>query len=507
MTATARRPAAAPTGWRALAAVVVLAAGLASPDGLRGQDVSFSPRPDLPEERRLQRVLEAGGYTLWSRDTVLAREDTVPGPLLVLEASVRLAGHVEGDVHVVAGDLFLRPGARIAGDAVVLGGGYYASSRAEVTGEVVYRPNLLLGVLPRDGGWDIYHVGGERRAVDLDGLAGFHAPAYRRVDGWTLGWGGTVRAVELPAEPGLYGAVRVHTAGPRKLEGTVGAAVHPTGTLRLSVEAERRTLTRDGWIRGDVLNTLSYLAGFGDFRNYYRGERLTLRASSTREQGLIPSAWIGWEEATSLQALPLGVLFEDDDDVRTNPTVDDGRAWSVGGRLAYRRRTGDRRLRAELSAEAADSTVGGDFSYLMGEARTRYRGPGPASHRIELFGITRWDLAGRPPRQRWSALGGSGSLPILADLSLRGPRLLYLDATYLVPITALRAPVLGPPWIFLRNALGTAWRDGTDFALEDNLVAGVRYLFFEAGLAVDVTRADLRSEFLLGGRFPARLLP
>lgn len=489
-----------------LALAAVLAAALPARGGLRAQEVRFSPRPDVPEERRLAQLLEAGGYTLWTRDTVLARGDSVRGPLLVLQASVRLDAPVTGDVHVVDGDLFLRPGARLEGDAVVLGGGYYASSRAEVAGEVVYRPNLLLDVLPRDGGWEIYHVREERSAVELDGLAGFHVPTYRRVDGWTLGWGGSVRAVDLPAEPGLHGAVRLHTAGSRKWEGTVGASVHPTGSVRVSLEAERRTLTRDGWIRGDVLNTLSYLAGSGDYRNYYRGERATLRVGSTSDQGLAPAVWLAREEASSLQARALGVLFDDDRDVRPNPVVDDGGTWSVGAELGYRRRTGDRRLVARVSAELADSTVGGDFSFLTGEARVGYRGPAPADHRVELFGITRWDLSGRPPRQRWSALGGTGTLPVLETLSRRGPRLFYLGATYVVPVPALRVPVLGGPRLFLRNSVGSAWNAGEPVDLEDNVTLGVRYLFLELGVAVDVTEGDLPAELLLGAHFPTRFL-
>lgn len=490
------------SGLAALVLAALPALAAPAPGGLAAQQVAFAPRPDVPEERRLARFLEAGGYTLWTRDTVLARGDTVRGPLLVLEASVRLDGPVTDDVYVVAGDLFLRPGARLAGDAVVLGGGYYASSSAEVAGEVVYRPNLLLDVVPREGGWEIYHVRDAREAVVLDGLGGFHLPTYRRVDGWTFGWGGAVRAVGVPAEPGLYGTVRLHTAGPRKLEGTLGAAVHPTGDLRVSVEGERRTLTRDGWIRGEVVNTLAYLAGLGDLRDYYRGERATLRVTSTEEQGLMPGGWVRWEEASSLEALPLGVLFEDDEAFRPNPAVDEGEIVSVGAELAYRRRGRVRRLVVGAKAEAADSGLGGDFSFLYGEVEASYRGPGPAEHRVELFGLTRWDLAGRLPRQRWSAVGGTGTLPVLADLSRRGPRMIYLDAAYLVPMAPLRLPVLGTPRLVLRNSLGSAWGSGEDVALEDNVIAGVRFLFLEAGVAVDVTDEDLPTEFLLGARFP-----
>ena len=246
--------------------------------------------------------------------------------------------------------------------------------------------------------------------------------------------------------------------------------------------------------------------GGDDYRNYYRGERATLRIASTAARGLSPAVWVRWEDATSLDALPLGVLFEDDGAVRPNPAVDDGEAWTVGAKLGYRRRTGDSRLVASLSAEAADSTVGGDFSFVTAEAQTGYRGPGPAGHRVELFGIARWDLSGRLPRQRWSAVGGNGTFPVLGLLSRRGPRLVYLDATYVVPLPTLRVPVLGGPRIFVRNSLGSAWSEGESVDLEDNVSVGLRYLFLELGVALDVTDGDLPAEILVGGHFPGRFL-
>jgi hypothetical protein len=159
---------------------------------------------------------------------------------------------------------------------------------------------------------------------------------------------------------------------------------------------------------------------------------------------------------------------------------------------------------AEVRAEAADSTAAGDFSFLLGEARIAWRRPGLPGHRFELFGIARYDLAGSLPRQRWSALGGEGTLPTLRVLERRGPRMFFLSSTYLVPVEPLRVPVFGSPRVFLRNSVGAAWRNGGTLRVEDNVSAGVRVLFLEAGLAVDVTESDLDPEFLIGGRFPTR---
>lgn len=490
-----------PVRWAWLLAAAALFGGSAA---LAGQEVRFNPRPDYPEERRLAAFLETGSYRILSSDTVLAAGDSVAGDLLVLEATVRSSAAIGGSVFVVGGDLFLRPGARIAGDVVALGGGFYRSERAQVAGAVTYRPNLLLRVVPEEGGWEILHPQEEREPLELDGLYGLHLPTYQRVDGVTMGWGATARAVGMPAQPELAVDARFHTQGTGQGEGTAVLALHPTGGTRVSVTAERRTRSMDRWIRGDVANSLSYLLGLDDFRDYYQAERLRLEVASTSRRGWSPSVWFEGEEASSLRARPLTTLFEDDEDVRPNPPIDPGRTWAAGLDVTYRRRTGESRLVARLGAEAADSTVAGDFSYLLGEAAVGYHGPAPAGHRLELYGIARVDVAGRLPRQRWSALGGTGTLPVLGTLALKGPRLLFASATYLVPIGPLRAPVVGAPKLFLRNALGTTWREDGTFRLEDNVAVGVRYLFLELAGAVDVTRSEFDADLVLGASFPGR---
>lgn len=488
-----------------VAALVVLAFLILSPASAAGQEVRFSPRPDVPEERRLRDFVREGGYRLTTRDTVVAADDTVRTSLLVLEATVRLAGRVEGDVYVVSGDLFLRPGARIRGDVVVLGGGFYSSSRAEVDGGTAYRPELLLRVVPRDGGYEILHVEERQEAVDLDGLAGFHLPTYRRVDGWTFGWGGTVRATGLAWQPTLEGAVRLHTEGDPVAEATLRNVWHPTGTFQFGVEAERRTHSNDRWILGEFSNSFSYLFGIGDFRDYYRAERASAWVGWPEREGWGGVLSLNWEQAESLRARPLHVFFEDDEDFRPNPGVDDGRIWSLGAEVHYRRRTARSRLLARFRLEGADSTAAGEFSFLKGEATVAWRGGGWADHRVELFGIGRHDLAGSLPRQRWSALGGVGTLPTLGVLERRGPRLLFLEATYLVPVEPLRVPMLGAPAFFVRNAVGSAWREDAALKVEDNVMAGVRFLFLELQLAVDVTESELDPEVVLGATFPSRL--
>lgn len=498
-------PPCAARGWAAAAAVLL--ATFLLPPVAEAQEVTFTPRPDRPAERRLDQFLEAGGFRIVSQDTVVASGDTIRGDVLVLGANLRSAGVVEGHLFAVTGDVFLRPGASVTGDVIVLSGGWYTSEQASVAGTVTYRPNLLLRIVPRNGSWQIFHPREELPAVELDGLSGLHAPVYRRVDGWTFGWGGTLRATDFPAQPSLSGAVRFHTEGAEQLEGTLRASLYPTGSLRIGLAAERRTRTMDGWIRGDLANSASYLLGLGDFRNYYRAERVVLEAASTAAEGWAPSVALQWEEARSLEARPLDVLFEDDEDVRPNPPVDPGRITSVQAGLTFRERTPEGRFTGRFGLEAADSAVAGDFSFLAAEAQLAWRRRILSGHRLEMLGLARWDLSGRLPGQRWSDLGGTGSLPTLEPLARRGPRLAFASATWLMPVDALSVPVLGAPRFFLRHALGNAWAEGQDFDLRADVVAGVRFLFVEAGVALDVTAEEAGPELVLGVGFPGRFRP
>lgn len=494
-----------PVGLRTLvgATLGILLCSAAVGPTLQAQDVSFSPRPNRPDERRLAEFLERGDRLTWTRDTVLASGSVVRGDLLVLEATVRSAGRIEGDVYVVAGDLFLRPGAEVEGDVVVLGGGYYGSSRARIAGERIYRPNLLLRVMPRDGGYVIYHVDRPSRVFTPHGLYGVRMPTYDRVDGWRFGWGGILRAPGTPWGPSLDGTLRYSTER-EKLEGTGTLSVYPGGRLRLGLQAERSTRSRDEWIRGDVSNSLSYLFGAGDFRNYYRADALAVELERTAPTGISAALAVEWEDASSLEARPLTVFFGDDEDVRSNPSIDDGETWSVQGRLGFHFRDGDHRVSTEARLEVADADVAGDFTYTLGEARAAWQRPMPGGHLVELYTIVRGDLAGSPPRQRWSALGGGATLPTLADLELRGPRMGFLQATYLVPLQALALSPLGTPSVFGRGAVGTVWGAGDDAVLRENVSLGIRLFFLETALVLEPSGGRLQGEFRLGGTFPTR---
>lgn len=468
------------------------------------QEVKFTPGADNPTERQLETFLDQDEYAILAADTILRDGQTpIEGSLLVLNASVRVATIVEGSVYVVDGDLFLRPGARIEGDVVVLGGGYYASGLAEVDGQVIYRPNDLYSVVARDDGWTIFPLQEVPKAVELHGLYGFGFPYYQRVDALTLRWGATLRATGWAWRPSLEGEVRFLTEE-GDFQGTVEQYWYPSGSLRFGFEAERVTRTNEDWMRGDISNSLSFFFVGDDFRNYYGADRVAFAVRGSETAAWWPALSVQWEDASSKEAQSQFVLFGSDD-TEPNPPIDEGEIVSLVLDVGTRHRSARSRFEGLLHLEAADSSVAGDFSFLFGEALVHWITPGFGAHEVELFGIARGDISGALPRQRWSAFGGRATLPTFDLLSFYGPRLVYGQASYLVPIPALRVVMIGPPKVLLRVATGSAWESGESAGFEMNLVAGVRWSVVEAGLAVDPGGSDPTSRFYAILRFPGDL--
>ena len=467
------------------------------PDGALAQvrDVRFEPRRGEEVEARLAAFLEQG-YTLWTQDTVLSSDQSVDGNLLILEASVRLSGSVGGSVYVIDGDLFLRPGARIDGNLVVLGGGFYSSTRATVEGTVDYRPSLTYAVVPEDGAYRIYYAREPLPPFEFHGLYGFGLPTYQRVDAVTLSWGATLRASGWAWRPDLSFDGRFKT-GPAKFDGTIRQLWHPSEKLQFGWELERATRNNEEWIWGTLVNSLSYFFAEEDVRDYYLADRAALTVGRPAGPGLVPSFTFQYEKADTLSARDYFVVFPNDS-VRPNPPIDPGETVSGILALAHRSPRGEPGLDAQVLFEGATSDLAGDFSFLLAELRARWEQPTVAGQQVKVFLEARGDLAGQLPGQRWSAFGGVGTLPTFQALEFRGPRLLFGSVSYFVPLL---------PWAsesaavnFVTHArTGSAWNEGQSAEFQTNLIFGVRVFFAEAGVAIDPRTGRVVAELVLSG--------
>ena len=125
---------------------LVLAIGLAlwsAPATAQVVDTTLI-RARLPQDvAREVAALFNATTTRTTEQTEIPAGREVQGDIAVLNGPVIIAGHVVGRVLAINADVLLRPGARIDGDLLVVGGDVEGRERATIGGELrVYRPPL-----------------------------------------------------------------------------------------------------------------------------------------------------------------------------------------------------------------------------------------------------------------------------------------------------------------------------------------------------------------------------
>lgn len=468
--------------------------------GLLGQPVSaqrveLAGRGDLEHDARLEALL-SGPYTLIARDTVIANGTTVPGPVLVVGATLRVNGTIEGDLYVVEGNVFLRPTAVVTGQIFNISGGFYPSEQASIATVAVNDPNAPyeLERLP-DGTLRI--VGTNRRtAFVLDGIFGAHIPTYDRVNGLSLAAGAGYAPPPIGRTEPLLHAWAAYRFERSEVEG--GAELSATRRrTTVAIGAERNTLTADRWRRGDLTNSVAAIFSGKDYRNYYAADRGWIEVRRLLEEGVrTTNAFVRLqaEDATSLETGDPWHLFGDS--LRFNPPVAEERLTSViaGGvmELEQPRLVAELNLEAEAAFEALDGARSFQRVAFWGEGAV----PGLANHTVELEWHLRAPLGGAPlPRQRWTFLGGSSTLYTLDLGSLAGDRVAFAGLRYAIPLPILRGGMLGGPQLVLLHHAGTAWSDSctgltpapcsTEPDLHQNLGVELRFPLFYARVVID----------------------
>jgi len=140
----------------------------------------------------------------------------------------------------------------------------------------------------------------------------------------------------------------------------------------------------------------------------------------------------------------------------------------------------------QLTNEAAAFDVG-DRRFVQSTLHGEIRFPTFAAqefwlttHLVHTFGDT-------APPQRWSYLGGAGTITTLPLLTLGGDRLLYVESNYYVPLQRFDLPILGTPSLTLRHIIGSAGV-GKLPSFEQNLGLRVALSFARFDAVVDPAR-------------------
>ncbi|MBX6333402.1 MAG: hypothetical protein IRY91_16260 [Gemmatimonadaceae bacterium] len=454
------------TSGRHIAARLALTAALlALPASLRAQGTRVYVRHAPPGEAgALLRDVLAHPYELryerWN--TRLFRDSVVDRTVLVIGSSATVASTVHGDVVVVGGDLFLQPGAHIDGRAIAYGGGVYDSQQASVGGgRFAFRDVRIDAVRTPEGTALDYRPapppeGPQRVTFPL--LYGLRIPAYRRVDGVSLPWG---PRITLGEEAVVLDPTVTYRSDLGAWDPALAAHVALGESWSLDAFGGRTTLTNDRWIQSEVTNSLTVLAAGRDYRNYWRADRIEGRL--TRE----------WSADVGQIALWGGARTERDWSVAA------GGPWSIWGQSA---RNGMRRANPAIERGRLSTAIAGvngslALANVMLNAAVTVERPFDAP-RDERFTQTTADLLVAFPTfstqsftlrshavltagdtalpQRFSYLGGAGTLPTFDVLQFGGDRLVFIESMYNVPLGFVHAPVLGAPVFSLRHAIGAA---------------------------------------------------
>lgn len=443
------------------------------------------------------RLVEPGQDTSWF---VLPRDERQSGSLVVLGRTTAIEGHVDKDVVVVGGDLFVRPAARVNGRAIAIGGGVYPSTLAAIGGGVrAFRDNTF-GIRGSDSVYELSYRSLYEDAtppLTFPGIYGLRVPSYDRVNGASVRAGPSLTFADGRGNADFIVTYRSDLG---QIDPSSAATLELGRRLRLEGFAGRGTFSNDEWIWSDLVNSLSTLVFGKDTRNYYRADRAQLTAHRKWETAtMVIEPFVGARGERSWAVGPeVGdtsspwSIFERSDTLegmfRPNPQVGEltivsallGTAlqWESGGVRATGRLFAEQSLNASGPASSGTDDL---FTLVTSELSVAFLTFGDQLYEIDARWMT--TPVGAPPPQRFAYIGGSGTLPFLDLLEQGGDELLFLDQRYSLPLTRVQLGRLGVPSLQLRHRLGSAGFE--------------RLPSLEQALGVGLIVSIIRGEFLI----------
>jgi hypothetical protein len=486
--------------WYALA-LLVGALGIWVPSRVAAQDtvVVVDAGPGRPG--RLLREILAKSDTrvivaLGDPRTRVAKDSTQLGTLVVLGPNVVVEGRVRGDIVVVGGDLFVHPGAEIGGRAIAIGGGVYPSRLATIRGGSARYQDITFDATRNGGVIELRYrslIEHTTPFLTYPGLFGVRLPTYDRTNGLSLSYGPllTLDAGDVELDPTLTYRSQLGVIDP-----SVGARMQLSRRTRVEAVARRGTFSNERWITGDLKNSASALVLGRDTRNWWRADRIEVvgRKIWEKETGTIePYAGLRHERAWSVRpgapvtGGPWSIFGRRSDEGmwRPNPPVTNGTITSAlgGVRLAWE----DQAIVSRLDVDAElpfTAPADARFLQLTLDGQIAFPTFGTQRFTTDLHAIA--TIGDPAPAQRWSYLGGSGTIPTLDLLELGGEQLVIIDSRYDIPLERIKVPLVGSPVLTIRNVLGGAGTGGFPSMIE---MLGARLSV--AGFRVEVL-ADTR---------------
>lgn len=311
------------------------------------QETPQRPAQTLPRDiRRLAIDRWNGTNDFRASDRAEIGETTeIHGNVAVLRGPLTLAGHVNGDVLVINGDLILRPTARIDGDLLVIGGDVEGRSTATVRGTTrIFRQALSfreqgdrLVALNDDGTQDEEswwrRLERRREGNWSEAFRIVQAGAYNRVEGLPIQIGPAVQRLTPWGSVRFDGAAIVRTGSSFRSDddSDIGHLVRTEVRVgrdrgvgigaRLMNDVE----PVESWQLSDLEAALAAFIARRDYRDYFQrhGAAGTLTLYGARN--LSVAATFADERWSSRALRNPFTLFNAERNWRENPSVDEGR--------------------------------------------------------------------------------------------------------------------------------------------------------------------------------------
>jgi hypothetical protein len=401
------------------------------------------------------------------------RGETQTSTLIVLDRTTYIGGKVDGDVIVVNGDLFVRPGAEITGRAIAIGAGVYPSSLSFVGGGIQSYRDDGFTIERRGDGFDLTYRSmreGASPPLLFPGVYGLRIPSYDRVNGLSLPFG---PALTLAGGRMEINAIATYRSDIGKVDPLVDVDFRMSRRTRAELRAERGSFTNDRWIYPDLINSAASLVFGEDTRNWYRADRgdvtihrLWEMTRTTLEPFIGARFEDSWQVGPTAGSTngPWSLIGRDDTlgMLRPNPQIGGDLLGSALAGVDVRYEVEELRIRGRALAEkglglgaypAVFPSVTPDFVQVTTDLDVRFPTYGEQSYGMEVHWVT---SGGTLPLQRFAYLGGPGTMPFLEILEQGGGELLLIDQRYSFPLPRIVLGLMGSPTLQLRHRLGSA---------------------------------------------------
>lgn len=407
---------------------------------------SLAAEDDVREAARRAIAVFNAPSTLRARGSLMVDSSrTITGDVAVFDGTLTVAGHVTGRVAAINADVELRPGARVDGEVIVVGGRLTGRDEATIGGGVtVFRQSVVVREVDDrleledaplvDRWWERWRT---RHTRDRSSLRLSSGGTYNRVEGLPVHFGPVLRQrtawgrINAEAE-GIYRSARDFRWDSRNIghdaraEVTIGDEVRGVGVGGRLYDV---VVPVEDWQVSDAENGFASFLLHRDFRDHYDrhggtgwirafvGDALELRLSLADERWGNRGARDPW------------TLFRDDGSWRPNPSLDEGRFHLAQAMLHFDSRNDEDRPWAGWFAHTEVERGTGGITLAGPTTSEGARAPGRAEWVRGLLDVRKYSrlapntqlnlrllvggwLGGDPlPLNRRLSLGGPGSLP------------------------------------------------------------------------------------------------